>query len=114
MYSWLDDTNAHFVRLDQPVKASRFRLAILNTSAGAIANDPVALKGKDMSAGIHLREVEIYGVTETEVVGKSSSSSSTMSMGWYTFGMVVLVIISLGVGTLVLSGNKKTSGKRRR
>ncbi|MCL2117788.1 MAG: hypothetical protein FWH27_05085 [Planctomycetaceae bacterium] len=60
VYSWIDDTNAFVVRFDKPVKASQFRLVILKTTAGLIANDPVARDGKDMPTVVDLREIEIY------------------------------------------------------
>ena len=60
VYSWIDDTNAFVVQLDKPVKASRFRLSILKTSAGLLANDPVARKGRKDTPGINLREIEMY------------------------------------------------------
>ena len=64
VYSWLDDTNAFVVPLEKPVNAAQFRLVILNTTAGVLANDTVARKSSGLLPGVHLREIEIYGPGE--------------------------------------------------
>ena len=62
VYSWHEDTHGFAVHFDRPIKAAQFRLVILRTTRGLLADDPVALKGfgGPFDAGIHLREIEIY------------------------------------------------------
>lgn len=62
VYAWHEDTQGYVVVFDKTVKASQFRLVILRTTRGLLADDAVALKGfgRPFDAGINLREIEIY------------------------------------------------------
>ena len=67
--SWIDDTNLHAAVFKGPVKASRFRLAILRVSQGFLSDDDIAREGCLKAWGgipgdprqLCLREIEIYG-----------------------------------------------------